>query len=471
MLHSQLVALAQCLNKQEWRNLHLFVASPLHNNREDVQALLRYLEHYLPKVKDTHLTKEKAWKKLFPQKPYDDAAMRYLMHLAQQVMQQFIAYQATQNAEIATQIQLVQFLRQRNAATKIIEIELKKTAQLFDKQLLKNSNYYYDKYGFEIEQHEFAISQQRSSTSGFQELSDALNVYFIAQKLRQGCAALMQRSLNNKEIRIDFLAEVLQYVAQKKEMEDVPLVALFYHSYCSLYDNEDTIHFEKMKRLLFEAAAQFSRSELREFYLYAINCCIRRLNAAKVNYIAEVFDIYRKGLKINALLEGNVLSRFTYNNIVMAGVRMKAFEWTENFIHEYKPFLEEKFRESTFNHVLATFYFKKKDYTLAMNFLQNVEFDDILHNLDARRMLLCIYYDLAEFDALDAHLEAFKNYLYRQKDIGYHRENCLNLIRYTRRLLQLDFTNELEINKLVNEIKETTRLVETWWLLEKLAIC
>jgi hypothetical protein len=94
-----------------------------------------------------------------------------------------------------------------------------------------------------------------------------------------------------------------------------------------------------MKSLLFDSEAQFSRSELREFYLYAINCCIRRLNAAKVNYISEVFDIYRKGLKINILLEGNVLSRFTYNNIVMAGVRMKAFEWTEKFIHEYKPFL------------------------------------------------------------------------------------------------------------------------------------
>jgi hypothetical protein len=119
---------------------------------------------------------------------------------------------------------------------------------------------------------------------------------------------------------------------------------------------------------------------------------------------------------------------------------------------------------------LATFYFKKKDYTLAMNFLQNVEFDDVLHNLDARRMLLCIYYDLAEFEALEAHLEAFKIYLYRQKDLGYHRENCLNLIRYTRRLLQLDFSNELEINKLATEIKETTRLVETWWLLEKLTI-
>jgi hypothetical protein len=469
MQQSQLLALARCLDKQEWRDLQLFAASPLHNNREDVQALLRYLEHYLPKVKDTHLAKEMAWKKLFGQKPFDDAAMRYLMYLTQQVMQQFIAYQTAKNDEIATQIQLIQYLRQRNAATKIIETELKKTTQLLEKQAYRNSDYYHNKYGFEIEQYEFAISQQRSATSGFQELSDALNVYFIAQKLRQGCAALLQRSLNNKEIRIDFLAEVLHYVAQKKEMEDVPLVALFYHSYCALADNEDTIHFEKMKSLLFDSEAQFSRSELREFYLYAINCCIRRLNAAKVNYISEVFDIYRKGLKINILLEGNVLSRFTYNNIVMAGVRMKAFEWTEKFIHEYKPFLEEKFRESTFNHVLATFYFKKKDYTLAMNFLQNVEFDDVLHNLDARRMLLCIYYDLAEFEALEAHLEAFKIYLYRQKDLGYHRENCLNLIRYTRRLLQLDFSNELEINKLATEIKETTRLVETWWLLEKLA--
>ncbi len=468
MQQSQLVALANCIQKSEWRDLHDFTASALYNNRADVQELLRYLEHYLPKVKETHLGKETVWKKLFPTKPFDDAAMRYLMHLAQKNIQDFLTLQAFQNDEIKQQLTFVQTLRQRGANQKLIETELKKLSQLFDKQPFKNFNYYHDSYNWQIERHEFAIAQQRTATEGFEALSDNLNYYFIAEKLRQGCAALSRKSMNREDFYIDFLTEVLHYVEQKNEVLEIPLIALYYYNYRSLENIENGDSFKKFKALLFQSDSLFPLNELRELYLYAINSCIRRLNSAKHEYIAEVFEIYRKGLETKALLEGNVLSRFTYNNIVMAGVRLKEFAWTEKFIHEYKPFLEQKFRESTFNHVLATFYFKKKDYKQAMTFLQNAEFDDVLHNLDARRMLLCIYYDLAEYEALEAHLEAFKNYLYRQKNLGYHRENCLNLIRFTRRLLHLNFSNPLEIKNIEEEIRNTTRLVEIAWLLEKL---
>jgi hypothetical protein len=246
------------------------------------------------------------------------------------------------------------------------------------------------------------------------------------------------------------------------------MVALFYHSYHALIDLEDTAHFEQMKKILFASSELFTVAELREYYLHAINCCIKRINTAKPAYIAEVFDIYRKGLETNALLENEQLSRFTYNNIVMAGVRLKSFDWTEQFIHDYKPFLEEKYRESTFQHSLATFYFKKKDYEKAMTLLHSVEFDDVLHNLDARRMLLCMYYDLAEFEVLDAHLEAFKTHLYRQKGIDAYRENYLNLVSFTKRLMNLDFSNKKKIKELREDILATAKLFEKEWLLEYL---
>ncbi len=468
MQQSQLILLCRSLSKSEWRDVQAFAASPIHNHRADAQSLLLHIEYALSKVKTTHLDKEKAWKKLFESKQYDDAAMRYLMFLAQTLVQNYLAFRAWQSNEMANEVLLVKELRKRNNTQKLFETELRKTTQFFENQKIKNFNYYYQWYELQVERYEYGISQQRDTIEGFQSFSDALNVFFMAQKLRQGCTALSQNALNKAPIRIDFLPEVLAFVAEKDGLPDVPLVALFYYIYCALSDNQDVVHFNKLKGLLFEVSDQFTHSELRELYLYAINCCIRRINAAQANYIAEVFDIYRKGLETKALLEGNTLSRYTYNNIVMAGVRLKEFDWVEKFIHDYKPFLEEKFREGIFNHALATFYFKKKAYTEAMVFLQNAEFEDVLHNLDARRMLACIYYDLTEFDALEAHLEAFKNFLYRHKNIGYHRENCLNFIRFLGRFLALDFSNKSEVSALKNEIVSTSKIVERDWLLEKL---
>jgi hypothetical protein len=464
MQQSQLLLLCEKLSKTDWQLVLDFAASPAHNTRKEVAQLLAYIRHYIGKVKDTHLEKEKVWAQLY-NRPFEAATLRVLMHLAQQLIQEALAYQHWKSKQNEVHLNLLAALRERKVIEKIVSNELKNTTQKSDNQLLKNQEFYHQQFRLESERYENAIAQKRNTAEGFQALSEALNVYFIAQKLRQACAALSHRSFMTQGIEIDFLQEVLTYVEQKETLRAIPLVALFYHSYHALIDLEDTVHFEQMKKILFASSELFTVAELREYYLHAINCCIKRINTAKPEYIAEVFDIYRKGLETNALLEHEQLSRFTYNNIVMAGVRLKSFDWTEQFIHDYKPFLEEKYRESTFQHSLATFYFKKKDYEKAMTLLHSVEFDDVLHNLDARRMLLCMYYDLAEFESLDAHLEAFKTHLYRQKGIDTYRENYLNLVSFTKRLINLDFSNQKKINELREDILATAKLFEKEWLL------
>lgn len=464
MQNSTLIALCEKLSKSDWQLVSDFAASPAHNNRKDVTELLHYIRHYIGKVKGTHLDKETVWAKLYS-RPYEPGTLRVVMYLVQQLIQEALAYQHWKAQQNEVALHTLAALKERKVVQKVTQQELRKITEKADNQVFRNKNYYHDKFRLETERYENAISQKRNTMEGFQELSDALNVYFIAQKLRQACAALSHRSFSKQTIKVDFLPEVLLYVEQNETMLEIPFVALFYHSYRALIDIEDMAHFERLKAILFASSQLFTVAELREYYLHAINCCIKRINTAKPEYIAEVFDIYRKGLETSALLENGQLSRFTYNNIVMAGVRMKAFDWTENFIHEFKHLLEEKYRESIFHHSLATFYFKKKDYDKAMKLLHSVEFDDVLHNLDARRMLLCMYYDLGEFDALDAHLEAFKTHLYRQKNLDAYREYYLNLLVFTKKIMHLDFSNPKKIKELREEILATSQLFEKEWLL------
>ncbi len=467
MQQSLLFLLCEKLNKADWQLVLDFAASPAHNSRKEVALLLTYFKHYLGKTKENHFDKEKIWAQLY-ERPFEATTLRVLMHLATQLVQDALAYQHWKSKQHQTDLDLLAALRERKMPEKIIASQLKNLRQKTDNQVFKNQEFYYQQFHYASERYENAIAQKRNNAEGFEELSAALNVYFIAQKLRQACAELSHRTFLNQAQKIDFLEEILTYIAQNEALRATPLVALFYHSYHALMDIEDHAHFQQLKSILFASSHLFSIAELREYYLHAINCCIKRINTAKTAYIAEVFEIYRKGLEINVLLEGEQLSRFTYNNIVMAGVRMQKYDWTEQFIHDYKPFLEEKYQESTFQHALATFYFKKKNYEQAMLLLHSAEFDDLMHNLDARRMLLCIYYDLGEFEALEAHLEAFKIHLYRQKGLDYHRENYLNLVHFTKKLINLDFSKPQKIKELREEIETTTKLLEKEWLLAQL---
>jgi hypothetical protein len=99
--------------------------------------------------------------------------------------------------------------------------------------------------------------------------------------------------------------------------------------------------------------------------------------------------------------------------------------------------------------------------------LQKAEYRDILLGLAAKVILLKIYYELDEFEVLEAHLNSMKGYLIRKRVLGYHKKNYQNIISYTKKLMILGY-NALEINTLRNTIEQEPILTEKEWFWEQL---
>jgi len=83
-------------------------------------------------------------------------------------------------------------------------------------------------------------------------------------------------------------------------------------------------------------------------------------------------------------------------------------------------------------------------------------------------LLLRIYFELNEYDALQAHFHSFSTYLRRKKDLGYHRELYLNLIRYTKVLIELAPKDKVARAQLLEEVQNSESVAEKEWLLQKL---
>jgi hypothetical protein len=243
-------------------------------------------------------------------------------------------------------------------------------------------------------------------------------------------------------------------------------VAIYYHSYMSLKTNK-VEHFDALKRLLRESWTYLSINEGREIYLVAINFCIRRINANETQYLDEYFDLMQSGLENKRLFENGVLSKFTYKNIVTAAIKLEKWDWVRAFIDEYKGFLPPKDRDMSHNFNLAVYYFRTGNFKDAMPLLQQVDFGDTYTNLSARSMLLRIYYDTDELDALSSLLDSFQTFINRVKDINYLKENYSNLIKIVRKMLRLGFLNAENKGDLLAEIKQLQYLAERDWLIEK----
>src|SRR5690606_27053829 len=151
-------------------------------------------------------------------------------------------------------------------------------------------------------------------------------------------------------------------------------------------------------------------------------------------YFREGFDLYQRGIQNEIFIEKGLLSRFTYSNIVGIGLQLNEFDWVENFLKDYQPFIEKNHRESTFSYNMARLEYARRHFSTSISLFQKAEYKDLLTNLGAKTILLKIFFDRDSTDMLNARLDAMKNFIRRKRVIEYHRENYLNTEHFTGKL-------------------------------------
>jgi hypothetical protein len=222
------------------------------------------------------------------------------------------------------------------------------------------------------------------------------------------------------------------------------------------------------KSLIFEPQKLFPQDEIRGLFLLATNYCIQQLNKGLQHFAKEGLDIYKEGLKNDLLLLNGTLSNFTYSNIVAKAIVNKDFDWAAQFVHEYRPKLEVKHRESIFSFNLAFLEYEQKNYDKALGLLHKTHFTDLLLNLSAKTITMKIYYELEAFDLLYSHLDAMRSFLNRKTILANHKKNFSNTIKYTKKILDLPPGDKELKKQLQAEIKMVSVIAEKKWLLGRL---
>ncbi len=216
------------------------------------------------------------------------------------------------------------------------------------------------------------------------------------------------------------------------------------------------------------ATDSLPEEELHSLHFLAINFCIQRFNRGEERYLNEVFGLYQHGLQQGILLIQDQLSRFAFANIAGIAIRLGEFDWTENFIEQFSPKIERQHRRNYRDFILAKLHYARRDLDRAQRLLQNVEYEDVFLNLDAKVLLLKIYFENDEMEVLDSFISAFQRFLQRKKGLGYHRENYLSTFLFARRLISLNPFDKEEKEALKIEIENTKALGEKEWLLGRL---
>lgn len=473
-------ALPEAQRRQVGRALH----SPVFNQRQELVRLLDFIEKQLllagqKQAKNrrsvaTSFTKEAAFQFIFSGEKglgkgipvFDDGKMRHLMTYLLEVIRECLAWQEWSSDHTEVNLHFCRALK-KMGLDDFYEKELERARMALDKPPLRHDGYYFHKFELEQEVWELRRQKQRSGLGNVQEMNTAFGVFVAVHSLRQGCTLLAQKALANVSVTVPYLSETLRLAAQGA-FQNIPAVEAWHTAYLALQECDHETHFDRLKMHLEQHGDVFPNTDLRDLYILALNVCIRRINAGDKKHIREAFDLYRAGLQRSVFLENGWLSKFTYRNVLNIAVALQEWDWALAYLQEFQAYLPPKERENIFKYNLATFYFRKKDYQQALALLPYVELRDILENFDSRRMLLIMYFEQKEWQALAYLLDSFGIYLQRHKEGGYHREMYLNLVRFLKKMLAQPIQNEEERSSIRVEIMETAHLAEREWLLSVL---
>lgn len=433
MQRSRLVAVLKTLDLKARTRFLAYVSAPFFNKNEKVSRLCTYILQYAPDFEHPRLQKNAVYAHVFQREGYAELPLNNVISDLLQLLYDFLAYQ---------RYQAQPHFKRELLLAELLDRELYGEVERFAEKTAPVQHYetYLHAYRLHEKWDEAAIAKgKRGYNEHLQYSADALDLYYYCNKLRIACDMASRNAVIQAGYECHFLPEVLAWLEQNTALvEAAPILQVYLQALQMLSETDQTGHYFALKNLLAQHIALFSRQELQSLYHYCLNYCVRQINSGQSAFYREVLDLYKLLLQENILLQNGHLSQWAYNNIITAGIRLREYDWTEEFIQRYREYLQPEVQHNAYTYNLATLFYEKGEFANALQQLQNVEFTDAFYHLSAKIIQMKSYYALNETEPFMALLEATRKFLSRNHQLSdYQKKSNANFVKLSRKLYQL----------------------------------
>lgn len=423
MYDTKLISLISTLNVERRRKLRKWIKSNFVNKNDDIIKFFEYIDSR-KSLSPRSITKDKAHDFVYPQTQYNDLRIRHLLWMTTEIVEDFVAYSNIHQQPI---------LYKQLLAQNYIEHEYYKLAEqiieenIADLEHAKQRNVSYHLQHFQAQALYFRLKSRndRSSAFNLQKVMDQLAIFSIIESLKYACISQSIQKISANMLNNHLLDATFKLLENPFFLNNTA-VRIYYNTY-KVLTNEDEDAYKELIIDLKESSNSFSLQDVRELYLSAINFCIKKSNQNIAEYTLQAFDLYIYAIQHKYLMEHNEISRFSFTNVVTLGLKLKELDRTEKFILQFSKSIHIEYRKMTVGFNMAKVQYAKGDLQKALKHLLTNEFNDILWNLNAKYLILKILFELNDMKMFAIHLKAFKMFVQRKANIGYHRDYFVNV--------------------------------------------
>jgi len=476
MIGQKLVKILQTLDPTAFRRLGDAFASPYFTGSPLLLKLYALLKKEYPDFDPARLSKEKVFQKLYPGKPFNDGALRVLVREFSRITEDVVLFESLKNDETARQKALTQWYGEHNLYTEFdkgtqtllakIEEQPYRDVEYFKDAAALHASYFFHQYTQKHTLNDQVLTQ----------LMESADKAYILLKLRLASEMKNRERILSKQYEMPLLHEILAAEAGGLLEDNVPY--RLYRGLLALYETgQNTEAYQALKALFLEGIMALRYFDQSLLLTQLINYAVRELNSGKKAFNKDVFDLYRLALQHNLVLRHGKIEASVYQNIVLSGCKELDFVWTEQFIEEYAPWLENEIREDCQTMALAYWWFYQSDYNKTIELITGHHFSNVLLQLNTRVLLVKAWFEhfLKDFDCYDLlryQLDANEKFISRNVVIAApKKEEILNFLQVSRKLAALFYEKKPAPDvrsRLHKYMDEHQRLLSRDWLLDKM---
>ncbi len=479
MHDSKLLALLKTIQEEDHTSLLDFFQSPYFNKNEKIIKLVKHLLQFSPDYQSEKLSKEFCYQLLYPETAFEDARIRRLMSKTLKLLEQFITYHQLKKEEVVQHQLMANYCIDND-----LEVFFKSQIQSWEKKNKKLGDYQYFFQSYLVANaklrvnNSFLIKNMRKNVNKaheeeLQNTLDKLQNFYLYKTLHLTFVSYQNSLMFNTPKNEKIETNSIKAFFEDRELIKFPSSIQLFYMVFMFFQNQNQESYQNLKNSVSSFNVKdIDKKTLRDIYkileVYVIHKQTNNINGQ--DYYSELLELYKYELEQELVFYEQAFYPVKFRNMVVVALRIKEYEWTEQFIQDYHHTLPDDQLPSLHHYCLALLYFHQKRFQEAADLLFNItDCKDAFFMFDIKRLQIKTYYEQDEIDLLDSMMNAFRVQISRDSFLS-EGNKLINkhFINMVFRLVGVQSHKDIKkLYKMQDELNSNKAFAERPWLLSK----
>ncbi|CAN5624009.1 hypothetical protein BH10BAC5_BH10BAC5_03060 [soil metagenome] len=445
-----------------------FIESPYFNKANYLKTYFSFIKVSYPEFKKEELEAEKIFRKIYPERKYNNATIRRLNYELFVLAEKFLIVNSLNNKKELGSELLLEELDMRRLDTHFLK-KLRKGYSELESIFEKGEDYFRNIHRLnELEMYFHTMREREKGVDQFYTSLENFDKYHAVKKLiKLYLISMESNNVSNIVADKKSFNEFTKYITERNFF-DLPLIEILYNMLMlSLYLKEE--YFYKLTELVNKHKQVVPSKDLQHAYFMLLNFCTFEINKGTEKFKHEELGIYKKLIVDGQLLYNNELESQIYKNIVACAMDANDFPFAREFMDKYRNNILTDDKADIINFCEANYAFRTNNFEKALEILSKVRFVNVSYKLSLKVISLKLFFENNMTDQALAGIDSFKHLLKRESVVS---ENVKKLyymfLKFYEKLIMCKIKMDKVSAGVLKESVSGSEVMSKVWILKEL---